>query len=454
VNENISNWAKQEVERMNFKDKRLEKRCAILLEALGKKSEASIPRACQSKAATKAAYRFFDNNRIATDEIRKGFFDATANRIKEHKVVLILSDSTNIVYSSHKSLKGIGVLRNFKAKGLNKHSALVVTPDEQPLGLLYQKIWGRTPESYGKRFLRSKLPIEQKESFCWLESLSQASKKIPPETRGVFIGDRGADIYELFLEKRAPNIDLLVRSSFNRRLKNTSKNLFETLLDLPVAGTMNVDVGRGPNTPKRLAKCSIAFSQIELNNKSNTLNTAVLSVIHIKEKNIQNVTNPIEWRLFTTISITSLDEATQCVRWYASRWIIERYHFTLKSGCKIQDLQLEEAYRIERAIILYSIIAWRIMFITYASRTDPTSLCSKILNTSEWQALHCFINKSKHLPKTPPTTKETVYMLAKLGGFLGRKSDKDPGLKVIWIGLSRLNDITEAYEIFREKRCG
>ena len=449
----MSCWAKNEVGYMHFKDRRLEKRCAILLEALGKKSEASVPRACQSKAATKAAYRFFDNNRVDVNELREGFFDATIDRIKEHKLALILSDSTNIVYSSHKSLKGIGVLRNFKARGLNKHSAFVVTPDEQPLGLLYQKIWGKKPEDYGKRLERKMLPFEQRESFNWVECLLHVSKKFPSETRGIFIGDRGADLYELFLAKRPPNIDLLVRSSFNRKLKN-EKKLFDMLLDLPIAGNMDVEVGRGPNTPKRIARCSISFSQIQLSNKTKTtIKSPNLNVVYVKEENLKNITNPIEWRLFTTISIKSLEDAIQCVRWYALRWLIERFHFTLKSGCKIQDLQLEEADRIERAITLYSIIAWRIMFITYSGRTDPDSPCSKILNTYEWKALYCFINKSQNFPTKPPTTKSAIGMLAMLGGFLGRKSDKDPGLKVIWQGLSRLNDITEAYEIFN-KRCG
>lgn len=450
----MSSWAEREVGYMKFKDQRLEKRCSILLEMLGKKSEESIPRACQSKAATKAAYRFFDNNRVSADEIRKGFIHATTNRIKEHKLVLILSDSTNIVYSSHKSLKGIGVLRNFKARGLNKHSALVVTPDKQPLGLLYQKIWGRKPEDYGKRSMRAHLPIEQKESYCWFESLSIASKEIPAETHGIFIGDRGADIYELFLAERPSNIDLLIRSSCNRRLKNKTKKLFEMLSDLPIAGFMDVAVERGSNRPKRIAHCSVSFSQVQLQNKFEKTDIPFLNVIYVKEENIQNIENPIEWRLFTTIPINSLEKAIQCVSWYALRWLIERYHFTLKSGCKIQELQLEEASRIERAITLYSIIAWRIMFITYMGRIAPEDSCCKILGSSEWKALYCFINKSKSYPLSPPTIREAVAMLAKLGGFLGRKNDKDPGLKVIWQGLSRLNDITETYEIFQKKDVG
>jgi len=442
-------WAENEVSYMNFNDQRLKNRCSKLLEMLGKNSEASIPRSCESKSATKAAYRFFDNDNVSVKEIRDGFFNSTISRIKDHKLVLILSDSTNIVYSSHKSLKGIGVLRNFKARGLNKHSAFAVTPDEQPLGLLYQKIWGRKLEDYGKRAERAKLPIEQKESFCWIESLSAISKKLPKETAGIFIGDRGADIYELFCKNRPSNVDLLIRSSYNRILKTGSKNLLEVLSELPQKGIMDVTVGRASNRPGRIARCSIRFSQVQLKTK-NSVESPMLNVIYVKEENIKNINDPINWRLFTTITIDSLEKAIQCVRWYALRWLIERYHFTLKSGCKIQDLQLEEADRIERAITLYSIIAWRIMFITYIGRTDPNSSCTKILNTIEWKALCCFTRKSKHPPDVPPTIKEIVLMLAKLGGFLGRNSDKNPGLKVIWQGLSRLNDITESYIIFND----
>ena len=451
-------WAEKEVLHMDFKDLRLAKRCAILLETLGENSTASIPEACQSAAATKAAYRFFDNDRVDSGEICNGFFDATIDRIKQHPVVFGLSDATNIVYTSHKNLKGRGVLRNFKSRGFCEHSVFVATPDEQPLGLLYQKIWGRDPEDYGKRKLRAKLPIEQKESYRWIESLNAFSSKIPSNIQGIFIGDRGGDIYELFAAPRGKNIELLIRATFDRHLENEPQKLFATLTNLPISGTMDVEVSRGPGRPKRTAHCTIRYASVQFklpsNKASSSIRVPALNAIYVKEEATENIENPIEWRLITTMPIDSLEDAKKYVQWYASRWLIERFHFTLKSGCKVEDLQLEEADRIERAITVYSIIAWRIMFITYAARTSPDALCTKIMSVDEWEALYCFINKSVAPPIAPPTTKEAVKMLAKMGGFLGRKNDKDPGMKVIWRGLRRLGDITEAYKIFADRNVG
>ncbi len=442
----IKGWVQNEVKHMQFKDSRITKRCKQLLEQLSERPGSSIPAACASKASTKAAYRFFDNAKAEVDEIRKGFFKATAERIKEHKIILMPSDASNLVYTSHKSLKGKGVLRNFKASGLSMHSGFAITPEGQPLGLYYQHVWGRKAEDYGKRLHRTKLPIEQKESFRWLESLVAAEKALHPSTKGVFIGDRGADIAELFLYPRASNVELLIRSLHNRHLSDKSR-LFEKLDNLSQAGTMNVLISRAPGRDERIAVCSVSYTSVQIkHNKS--ANPLIVNAIIVKEVNSSNIDKPIIWRLLTTMTITSLQDAVTYIEWYVKRWSIERYHYTLKSGCNVEELQLEDSKRIERAIVLYSIIAWRLMFVTYAARTNSEAECTQILDNDEWKALYCFFYKKSTLPIILPTIKEAVLMLAKLGGFLGRKNDGSPGIKVIWRGLRRLEDIVESYKIF------
>ena len=159
-------WAESELQHMDFNDLRLNKRFQSLLEALKEKPAASIPEACQSNADTKGAYRFFSNNCVEAQEIRTGHRQATIERMKERQndsIFLFISDATNIVYSSHKSLKGIGVLRNQRARGLNLHTTLVTTENELLLGSIQQVCWGRKAEDYGKRSQRARLPIEQKE---------------------------------------------------------------------------------------------------------------------------------------------------------------------------------------------------------------------------------------------------------------------------------------------------
>ena len=140
----------------------------------------------------------------------------------------------------------------------------------------------------------------------------------------------------------------------------------------------------------------------------------------------------------------------QCVHWYTMRWFIERYHYVLKSGCQVEELQLEEAMRLQRATAVYCIVAWRILFLTYLSRVHPDEFCTRVLERFEWEALYCFTTKNHHLPENPLTISDVTRRIAILGGFLGRKGDGEPGAKVLWRGLRRLNDISHAYVLCKD----
>lgn len=454
----MAEWISNEIGNTKLKDKRLSKRLSKLLEVLTENPSSSIPEACESLAGTKAAYRFFDNDRIEAKEIQTGFIKSTVERIKRHELVLIDNDSTGFNFSSHKSLKGAGVLRNFQARGLIMHSCLAITPEAEPLGLLYQNIWGRKPEDYGKRNQRAKLPIEKKESYVWIESLQQVQKLLPASTKGIIICDRGSDIFDVFAQPLNNNCELLIRAAHNRHLENDSERLFEKLSNVPRIGTMEVAIARSNGNKKRIASLEIHVTSVSLqvpaSRKKENLKPIKITAIMAKETNPpSDINNPIDWKLLTTMSVQSSEDAEQCIQWYAKRWLIERYHYALKSGCNIEKLQLEDASRMERAISVYSIVAWRLMRLTYLARTNPDASCDQELEKEEWEALCCFVHKIKNPPKDPPTIKQAIDMIAKLGGFLGRKHDGHPGIKVIWRGLRRLEDITETYRILG-KRCG
>ena len=156
---------------------------------------------------------------------------------------------------------------------------------------------------------------------------------------------------------------------------------------------------------------------------------------------------PIVWLLWTSLPITDLDAALRCVRWYSYRWLIERYHFVLKSGCRLEDLQLAAAARLERALATYCIVAWRLLWLTYEARQNPDTPCERALERSEWQALYCHIHKTSRPPATPPTLRQAVRWIAQLGGFLGRKWDGEPGVQTIWLGLRRLADMTAMWQL-------
>lgn len=143
-----------------------------------------------------------------------------------------------------------------------------------------------------------------------------------------------------------------------------------------------------------------------------------------------------------------MEQAIEKMQWYSQRWKIERFHFTLKSGCKIEDRQFETFERLQNAITLYSIIAWKLLWLTYEARENPDTPCNVVFKTYEWQALYCFHYKLSTPPKKVPTLKEAVLLVAKLGGFLTRKHDGEPGVMVLWKGMSRLIDIAQAYMVF------
>ena len=168
----------------------------------------------------------------------------------------------------------------------------------------------------------------------------------------------------------------------------------------------------------------------------------------------EGVEEPIYWKLLTTMPIDSLERASYAVTTYAKRWLIERYHYTLKEGCKVEELQFEDAEKIDKAIATYTIVSWRIMHMTYLARVCPDLPCTKMFLEDEWKALYCYAHKNSQIPKTPPTINNAVRMLAKIGGFLGRKADGDPGVKVIWRGLRLLEGAVEMFRILNGKLVG
>ena len=159
----------------------------------------------------------------------------------------------------------------------------------------------------------------------------------------------------------------------------------------------------------------------------------------------------IEWWLLTTIPTSTVAEACERVEWYAARWWIEVYHKVLKSGCRIEARQFEQADRLKRYLALDSVVAWRVLYLTMVGRQTPNLSCSAILEEDEWQALYCFIHKVSLPPRTPPTLNEVTRWIAQLGGFLARAHDGQPGVIVIWRGLQRLQDIASTWQLLKTK---
>jgi hypothetical protein len=457
-------WAMLELGHTDLGDLRRTKRLVQLTSAVVANPTCSLPEACKSWGDTKAAYRFLDNEDIEPEEILSGHRRSTLQRVGEHSMILAVQDTSTFNFTTHRSTRGLGPIagKQFGSehvpKGFLVHSCLAVTPKGVPLGLLGYKLWVR-PEAEVETSNQGEPPMipldkgEQKESSCWEELLQSSMQGIPAGTKVLTVCDRGADIYDFFAAARRLQRDVLVRSAHNRELAGRKDHLWDSVMRTDAVGVMVVELPRADDRPPQTVTLELRTSRVRLHippkAKAQDEPRLVLSAVLAQEIEPPEGRDPIEWRLLTTLVVDSVEDACDCVRWYTKRWTVERYHYTLKSGCQVEELQLETVDRLHRALAVYSVVAWRLLYITYMARTEPESPCTLYLSSSEWKALYCQANRTKKLPASPPDMRTAVLWIAKLGGFLARKRDGDPGVKVLWQGYRRLQDMVVMWDVLQ-----
>jgi len=441
-----------------FGDERLSKRMVRLLEQLSGKPESSISAACQDPHQAKAAYRFVGNDDVTAETITKITQEVTLGNINKGKppVVLIPQDTSELNYTNLKATEGLGNIgRKKAAMGIVVHSAVAISEEGEIYGLLAQKLWTRPPEEFGKSdATRKKLPIEEKESYKWIETLNHAGVSFPEGTMSVHICDREGDIFEFFCKAETEGALYLCRNAHNRNVEeeNGSKKLDEFVDALPESGRVIVRIPRDSHTNRkaRNAEVAIKYGKCKITKPSNldgnkdlpkTMEVYVVSAVEMDEPQGQE---KILWQLVTNVPTESFEDAVSRIQWYTQRWKIEIFHRTLKDGCKVEELQSETADKLKKLVAIYSIIALQIMLLSYIARTRPDETCEICLTEDEWKILYRVANKTKKLPEKAPTIYEAVVMIAKLGGFLGRKSDGFPGVTVMWRGLTSFYTILGA----------
>ena len=448
-----ADWVEEELGTAQFYDPRLNRRLFQLTRDFYGQPQAPITQACETHAKAKAAYRFFENKRVSMDEVLRAHLESTIKRIKPCDVVLAVQDTTSVDYTAHRGMEGLGPTnnKNNSAIGLLVHDTMAFATDGTPLGLINVQCWARDPQDKGKRDRRKHLPIEQKESMKWLRSYQAVCEvqKVCPDTMLVSVGDRESDIYELFLEatKNPDGPKLLVRCERARNRKTETRFLWEQMAMQPVAGVQVVHIPRRGCQLEREAKLEVRFAPVTLRPPGGK-NYAPVNVWMVYAQEIDNpksVTSPLEWMLLTTAQVHSLEDACEQLAWYAKRWGIEVYHRTLKSGCRIEDRWFDSTDSLEPCLAIDMVVAWRIYHLTKLGREAPHHPCTIFFQEAEWKALYILVNKTTDLPAKEPTMSEAVRMLAYLGGFLGRKSDGEPGTKTLWRGLQRLEPAVAMY---------
>jgi len=443
-------WAEHELLHADLSDARLAKRLVRLTADLVRHPNASLPEACGEWAATKAAYRFFDNDRVQPTAILHAHRDRTLQRLPPTGTVLALQDTTELDFTTHPATTGLGCLGHRKHFGFLVHSTLAVTSDGVPLGLLHQQTWTRDPRHYGKRKHRRRKETKDKESQRWINGLDAVGSVVPAEQPTVVVGDREADFYDLFAASRPGHVHLLIRARARRRVRHELGLLGPAVAARLAAGTLTVELPRGDERPARSATLTLRFGEFLVAPPSTHPRRRELPPLRLRALLAEESAPPpgqaaVRWLLLTTLPVTSASAAAELVVWYTRRWLIERYHYTLKSGCRVEQLELENGERLRRALAVYAVVAWRLLWLTYQARVQPEASWTGVLERQEWEVL----SECRQAEEGSPvrTLGEAVRQIARLGGFLGRRGDGAPGVKVLWRGLRRLQDLVAGWHL-------
>src|ERR1700720_1199979 len=448
-------WFDRELAGCSFVDERLNKRLRKLVAQIGSGVGQSIPLACQDWANTKAAYRFFSNERVSEREILRGHFQSTRDRTKAAAgPILVLHDTTEFSFQREKP-KSIGLTHKTTTCGILMHSSLAITTDGLPLGLTAVKFWTRKKFKGANALKRNinstRVPIEKKESVRWLQNLRQANELLDDPGRCIHIGDRESDIYELFCLSQLLGPHFFVRTCVDRLAGDGDHTIADEMDETGVKGLHRIEVQDKNGNPIQ-AVLEIKYRRIRVLPPIGKQKPGlVLTVIHAQERGRRR--NKIDWKLITDLPVRSRQDAIEKLEWYALRWKIEVFHKILKSGCRAEESKLRTAERLVNLISVFSVLSWRIFWLTMINRSGPEAPKDRALTKIEIGLLDELLKDSS--PSSPPKNNLSTYLtkIARLGAYLGRANHSPPGNTVMWRGMSRLTDIALGFAI-AAKLCG
>lgn len=450
-------------------DMRLLHRGNKILNDIFNSSVHSIRQICKDESSAKGFYRFLSNDRVSEEDIVSNLATNCVAACAG-KYVVCIQDTSEINLSSHSNRinkdDNIGTT-NAKGKqglGFMIHPSLVVDALECiPYGYADIKIWNR-PKEFTSKFEReyNKLPIEEKESYKWLEVSKNTKAVLKDSVEGmVIVQDREGDIYEQFATIPDEKTDLLIRARTNRRLKDNTK-LFSCFSGQASQGSYEimVDACKKKNRPKRKATIEVRYKSITIKKTDATSKGVVrevkLYLIEAKEIDYTG-TDKICWRLLTTIEINSIELATMCIKWYSWRWTVEEvFKILKKEGYNIEASELEYALSVRKycLMIMEVIIKLFLMRLAYAEPEIDISADTCFTEEEQQYMEHQIkeVEGKTQKQKNPYTVKDLkryVWLIARLGGWKGYESKRKPGITTLWIGIKHFKLGMQGWYIHR-----
>jgi transposase-like protein/transposase Tn5 family protein len=455
-------WIDDEFATLDLNDFRLEKRARLILSRLASKPSLSIPAACEGREAEReAAYRFFANSKVDDYEILRAHRHATMERLRAFPVVLLAQDTTEFDFTRPQEVVDDAGPLNFDSRiGFRTHAQVAFTPERLCLGAIDADTWGRDAQDK-RRQKHAQVPIQAKESYRWVVAYERACEVAAqaPSTQVISVGDAENDIYECFSaavsKEHARPADWIIRACQLDRCLAANEEHHQLLPALQAQrrlGTFTMKITQKKGRSARTATMEVRSATVTLHRPQRPadqprLPEVTIHVVWVRETQPPAGEKAVDWVLLTSLPVDTFAQACLVADYYACRWQIEIYFKVLKSGCRVEKLQLETADRIKPCLAMYMIVAWRVLYATMLGRECPELPCTAIFSEAEWKSVWT-VQKQEPLPKQVPSLGVFLKLVGELGGHTGQRWDGPLGPKRLWIGLQRTTDFGHAWRLF------
>lgn len=456
-------WAQMEFSLAQLGDQRRTQRLVKIATRLAQSPGGTLPQAMPRWEELKGAYRFFSQPKITFEGILQPHWERTQAACHQAGEYLLIEDTTLLDYSAHSAVEGLGFIGN-GGQGLSLHSTLALKvmawdleqrPEVTLIGLFKQQCWSaqRRPagETRSDRLWRS-----SRMSKRWAEALETATP-VESGSHWTYIADRESDFYEPICRCRKRGVDFVIRACQNRRLAEGAGHLRESLEQAPVLGEVGVELRSRPGQGARRAMVELRSRKVDLSGPWRPggwqEDMEGIWVIEAREKDAPAQAEPLHWILLSSLPSQTLTQTRRIIGRYTARWHVEEYHKALKSGAGMEESQLTQAYRLETLLAVLALVAVRLLNTKLLARACPEQgLAADEVSQEALKILEFKVGK----PREGWTQSTFWIAVARLGGFIGRKSDGLPGWQTIWRGWQRLLWMNEGLETFNqlEEKCG
>lgn len=414
--------------------------------------EKSLPQQNVEWADVKAAYRFFDNEKNTFGKIADPHWQET--RQTKPGRFLLISDTTDVDHFSHQATTGLGMLGDGQGRGMQLHNCLMYDCNEEQIrgaagALIYYR--KRKPKNETRMQRLSRL----RESSIWGKLVDEVGKA-PNESQWIHVFDRGGDNFEAMCHIKLTENDWIIRASQLSRNVFTDDerkvSLNDAISEARELGRYELRLRSRPGVAARTAKITLSVVSVTFPRPSQYskwvtecgIKELKMNVVIVQEVGASKGIKPIRWVLLTSLPVKTFEDAWQIVEDYENRWLVEEYHKVMKSGCSLEMHALRSADRLEPLIGLISVLGVRLFQLKLIGRNQPEAKAATHVPTSWLKCLKLARPKTK---LTGMTVYDFFRELAKMGGFLGRKGDGEPGWQTIWRGFQQLHAILDAMKL-------